>query len=190
MQSEIKNQLLDSAQALVQSKGFNGFSYQDLSREVGIKTASIHYHFPTKSDLGVALIQRYRTQYIDEVNDIATRSIPLREKLQEMAQMYSKSLQNEGKTCICAAFSGEFHSLPNPVQDELARLIDDGICGVERILESGKSSGELPLQADTAALSQLWYCGLQGSLTLARASKKSLLRDTVEILSGLTLEAV
>ena len=49
------DRLLDVAQNMVQTNGFNAFSYGGLSRTVGIKTSSIHYHFPNKEDLGEAL---------------------------------------------------------------------------------------------------------------------------------------
>ena len=51
--------ILDAAQVLVQEVGFNGFSYAHIAEKVGIRTASIHYHFPNKEDLGEALITRY-----------------------------------------------------------------------------------------------------------------------------------
>ena len=51
--------ILDAAQQLAQTRGYNAFSYRDLAERVGIRTASIHYHLPTKGDLGVALVARY-----------------------------------------------------------------------------------------------------------------------------------
>ncbi|MDP2026901.1 TetR/AcrR family transcriptional regulator [Sulfuriferula sp.] len=41
---------------MVQRRGFNDFSYADIANEVGIRKASLHHHFPTKTDLGLALI--------------------------------------------------------------------------------------------------------------------------------------
>ena len=56
---DTRTQLLDVAQRLVQARSYNAFSFKDLAAEIGIRTASIHYHFRTKGDLGVALMQRY-----------------------------------------------------------------------------------------------------------------------------------
>jgi TetR/AcrR family transcriptional repressor of nem operon len=47
---------LDIAEQLVQTRGFNGFSYADIAAEIGISKASLHYHFPTKAMLGERLI--------------------------------------------------------------------------------------------------------------------------------------
>ena len=53
-----KRRILDLAENLLQRLGYNGFSYQHLSKELGIKNAAIHYHFPTKEELGVEIIER------------------------------------------------------------------------------------------------------------------------------------
>lgn len=58
--SDKKNEILDCAQTLIQKRGYNGFSYADISSTVGIRKASIHHHFSTKVDLAVAVVERYR----------------------------------------------------------------------------------------------------------------------------------
>ena len=55
--------ILDIAQRLVQTRGFNAFSYADIARALSVSTASLHYHFASKSDLGVRLIQRYEDSF-------------------------------------------------------------------------------------------------------------------------------
>lgn len=67
--------LLDSAESLARMRGYNGFSYADLSREVGIRKASIHHHFPTKADLALAVLERYRREFTAGLEQL-TRSQP------------------------------------------------------------------------------------------------------------------
>ena len=57
-----REQIMQRAEALLLQKGFNGFSYRDISAPMGVKNAAIHYHFPTKGDLGVALIEKYHSK--------------------------------------------------------------------------------------------------------------------------------
>ena len=57
--NETAHKLLDSAERYTKSQGFNAFSYRDLQNEVGVKTSSIHYHFPTKKDLALSMTARY-----------------------------------------------------------------------------------------------------------------------------------
>ena len=57
--SDTGEQILDRAEALIQTRGYSAFSYQDISEALGIRKASIHYHFPSKTDLGIAVVDRY-----------------------------------------------------------------------------------------------------------------------------------
>ena len=54
-----REQIIQLADSLIREKGYNAFSFYDISKSVGIKTASIHYHFPAKSDLGIAVIEHH-----------------------------------------------------------------------------------------------------------------------------------
>ena len=42
--------ILDIAERLVQTRGFNGFSYADIAGALAVTKASLHYHFPTKAE--------------------------------------------------------------------------------------------------------------------------------------------
>ena len=65
--TSVETSILDIAQTLAQTRGYNAFSYRDISEVIGIKTSSIHYYFPTKGDLGEALVRRYRDNFKQDV---------------------------------------------------------------------------------------------------------------------------
>ena len=52
--SDTRAQIMDRAGHLLMSRGFNGFSYRDISSFLGIKNAAVHYHFRSKADLALA----------------------------------------------------------------------------------------------------------------------------------------
>ncbi|GCD57345.1 hypothetical protein NBRC3222_2682 [Acetobacter pasteurianus NBRC 3222] len=51
--------ILAAARKAAQTRGYNGLNFRELAKEVGIKPASIYYHFPSKADLGMAVARRY-----------------------------------------------------------------------------------------------------------------------------------
>ena len=69
--SETAEQILDLAETLIQTRGYSAFSYQDIADDLGIRKASIHYHFPSKTDLGVAVVDRYMARLDDALTAIA-----------------------------------------------------------------------------------------------------------------------
>jgi TetR/AcrR family transcriptional regulator, transcriptional repressor for nem operon len=187
VKSDVRAQLLDTAQRLVQTRGHNGFSFRDLSRQVGIRTASVHYHFPTKTDLAVALVRRYRETLAEAMADIAVRKATLSERLDATIRLYTETLANGSRICVCAALAGEFLSLPREVQGELKRLITDGERWIERFLMEGRVRGEIPKDSDPQALARLWYTALQGALLVSRAASPDILNDAAAALKKLTL---
>ncbi|CAN5702225.1 TetR/AcrR family transcriptional regulator [soil metagenome] len=187
VKEDIKTQLLDAAQRLVQTRGHNGFSYRDLSEVVGIRTASIHYHFPTKTDLAVALVQRYREALGGALADVAVQKSTLADRLDATCQLFLDTLKNESRICVSAALAGEYLSLPLEVQAELQKLIADTVGWIQRFLAEGRSRGELAKDSDPAALARLWYTSLQGGLLVARAGDAAILTDTTKALRQLTL---
>ena len=67
--------IVDLAESYMQSRGFNGFSFRDIQNELGIKTASIHYHFKTKQDLAQTVFERYLVNYEVALKRIESQDI-------------------------------------------------------------------------------------------------------------------
>ncbi|HEU4554463.1 MAG TPA: TetR/AcrR family transcriptional regulator, partial [Chitinophaga sp.] len=58
MADNTREKIIELADHLIRTKGFNAFSYADISAPLAIKNAAVHYHFPTKADLGISVIER------------------------------------------------------------------------------------------------------------------------------------
>src|SRR3712207_26318 len=99
--TETAAQILDLAQELVQLRGYNAFSYRDIAEQVGIQTASIHYHFPTKAHLGRALVVRYRERFLAALSQIDATTTDPKLKLKRYIELYKQTLSSKGKLCLC-----------------------------------------------------------------------------------------
>src|SRR3978361_152784 len=91
---------LDVAERLVQVRGFNGFSYADVARELAITKASLHYHFPSKADLGTALIDRYAARFAAALQEIDRELLRPPAKLRAYVDIYGDVLMG-GRMCLC-----------------------------------------------------------------------------------------
>ena len=163
--------LLDSAERAVRQRGFDGFSYADLSKEIGIRKASIHYHFATKADLGLALIERYAERFFATLADIRNSGGSAAEQLRSYIQIYRDALAEGEQVCLCVALSAGRDSLSTEVLDQLNRFHAESIAWLtevfERAAQDGSVSGcALPIEDATAALALV-----EGAQLLARARK-------------------
>jgi TetR/AcrR family transcriptional repressor of nem operon len=111
--------MLDSAEKLVQTMGFNWFSYADIAQELGVRKASLHHHFTTKGDLGLALIERYIRQFQRALEEIDARQVDAAAKLAHYAKLYEDVLRGK-RLCLCGMLAAEYGSLPEPMQAAFA----------------------------------------------------------------------
>ena len=94
--------ILDVAERLVQVRGFNGFSYADISAEVGITKAALHYHFAGKADLGLALITGYAGRFAEELAAHRHRRTSRRTSGSRRMPSYTSTCSSS-RRCACAA---------------------------------------------------------------------------------------
>lgn len=165
--TDTANQLMDEAQALIQSRGFNAFSYKDLAAVVGIRTASIHYHFPSKADLGLAVVERYRAELEAALADIDARGGSVRAQLEAFVALYGKT-ETDGVICVCGSLATDCETLPTPMRDAVAAYLDRSAQWVAARVADGVARGELHTRQDPHELATTLVSGLQGGLILAR----------------------
>lgn len=120
--SDVKKQdkrsaILDAAEQRARTGGYNGFSFRDLAEDVGIKSASVHYHFPTKEALGTALTDRYTARAIDSLG--APEGLSEAEAFDRVAALFVHSNEVEDLMCLCGLFGAEAAGLPVPLVDEV-----------------------------------------------------------------------
>jgi TetR/AcrR family transcriptional regulator, transcriptional repressor for nem operon len=170
--------LLDAAQRLVQQQGFHGFSYNDLSHRVGISKASIHYHFPGKQDLILALLQRYRQQLAAGFAQVeASGQAPA--VLLRLYLVFFGGLVREDKLCLCAALANDRDALAQAVQTELQAAFDDKTQWLAGVLRAGAAAGSMRLSNDASSQARAIVASVEGAMLLARAYKNSTIYDQI-----------
>ena len=100
-----RDEILDVAEGLIRTSGFNGFSTRDVADAVGIKAASVHYHFPTKADIGVAVTERYTDRFLEALGD-PDRFEDARSALTLYVDSFRRALVRDRKLCLCAVLGG------------------------------------------------------------------------------------
>ena len=122
--ADTKTKLMDAAEHQVRQKGADGFSYSDLSAEVGIRKASIHYHFPAKSDLLTAIMARYAQQVMATLESYVDQLPAPEGQLMAFVDFYRNALQQGSRLCLCVAFTVGRDGLSPDTRQEISRFRD------------------------------------------------------------------
>jgi TetR/AcrR family transcriptional regulator, transcriptional repressor for nem operon len=159
--------ILDVAERLVQTRGFNGFSYADVAADLGMTKAALHYHFAGKAELGVALVERYAERFSLALDAIDSAGSEVPQKLESYADLYLGVLQDD-RMCLCGMLAAEYRTLPEPMQERLRQFFDDNEQWLTRVLEEGRAAGTIELQGTPRETARMVVGSLEGAMLLAR----------------------
>jgi len=161
--------ILNLAEAMIQDRGFNGFSYAHIAAELGVKNAAIHYHFPTKEALGCAVVQRYRDRFKLWINNARVKDLSPEEKLDWFFGIYRKFRADHGKVCLAGSLETEFSAIPGSLREQTSALTNELLTWLKTTLAEGREAGEFHFNGDPAGKAALILSSLQGALQMARA---------------------
>jgi TetR/AcrR family transcriptional regulator, transcriptional repressor for nem operon len=167
---DTRGELLDLAETLVRTRGYNGFSYRDLADQIGIKTASIHYHFPTKGDLGGALIEHEREVFARNLAQLDAEEKDPRRRLERFIQLFQATTIGCGnRMCLGAMLAVEQETLPDSVGQAVRRLFEENEGWLAKLLEEGRKGRQFRFKGPADVAARSLFSSLEGALLIARA---------------------
>ena len=161
--------ILDIAERLVQTRGYNGFSYADISSELRIRNASVHYHFPSKTDLGRRLVARYRENFLAALEGLASESGDARRRLRRYVGLWARVLRDRDRMCLCGMMAADIATLPKPVRAEIRRFFDENEAWLVRVISEGRKAKSLRFAGTPEVEARLLTMGLEGAMLVARS---------------------
>jgi len=173
--------ILDSARILMMDRGFNGFSFRDVAASVGIKSASIHYHYATKADLAEATARAYRLAFHDAATQIVASSAT--EKLRSYGALFVTTLREQEQVCLGGMLATDVASLPDQVRAEVAQFFAEQFDWVESVVREGQANAQLRTDVDTALFAKMFVSSLEGAMIVSRGLEQPQdLEDALEML--------
>jgi TetR/AcrR family transcriptional repressor of nem operon len=161
-----RQDILQHASSLLRTRGFNAFSHRDLAERTGVKSSSIHYYFPTKQDVGIALIQQYREDLAMTLQSL--NNLPVSDRLANFVAPFVETAQTGHQWCLAGMLASDFNSLDEPLRIEVRRFFDLA----EHWLADQALSLQPELSPDDARVrAQSAMALLEGALLLARAQQ-------------------
>lgn len=184
--SNTAEQILDLTESLIQSRGYSSISYQDISDALGLTKASIHYHFPGKADLGIAVVDRYVERFAAALEDISRdQNRSSLELLDFYAEPYLKLADTPDKVCLSGALAGEMMALPPEMRQRIDRFFKAHQAWLTRIFHRGAERGDIALAATPAETARLVFGALQGALLVKRTTGDAAqLHDVLKVIKA------
>lgn len=150
-------------------------NFRDLAQDVGIKSASIHYYFPGKADLGAAVARRYWEDTAAALEALSAEAADPLGSLREYPDVFRKSLENENRLCMCSFMAAEYDDLPNAVKKEVQTYADVNVEWLGRmLLAAGVVSAK-----DSEARARAIYAAVAGAQLVARTRADVALYDSM-----------
>ena len=168
---------MELGEMLIRTRGYHAFSYQDISHPLGIRNAAVHYHFPAKSDLGVAILEQTISQFREATESWS--SYPPEQQFEHFTRIYLVSCQ-KGWVCLMGALSPACDTLPEPMQEKLRQMGDAILGWLTRCLETGKAAGVFHFPEPAGQKAQLVVSALLSSLLLAKVMGEELFHSIQE----------
>lgn len=166
--NDTREQIMDRAAQLLMSRGYNGFSYRDISSHLGVKNAAVHYHFPAKTDLALALIDEYRKVLRQGTAEFMAYGGSALQQLEGFFAFTEHQCQLGRCICPFGAFSVDYNDLPEEVQRATRSFMDETVRWLTRVMEVGRESGEFSFEGEARAKALVVLSALQGIRQLAR----------------------
>lgn len=160
-----RTEILDTAERLIRIGGYNAFSTREIADEIGIKAASVHYHFPKKSDLGVEVTDRYVERFVDMLGEPTRYRGNSRKGLEAYIEAFRRAFTQDRNLCLCAALGAEIRGLPMELGDSARRFFTANLDWLRAMLVAG---GDATAEQATIFATQA-LAAMEGALLVALA---------------------
>lgn len=169
--TDTKQEIIRIGKGLIRMYGYNAFSYADISKELNIKNAAVHYHFRGKEDLLAGILDNYIAEYQLFGKQLQASPATALQKLEKFIERYSL-LADGNCICIIGSVASDYNTLPESVKEKTTQLIDLAVSMIEKILQEGKRKGEIQFTETARTRTLLLLTNLAAGVQLARISGK------------------
>jgi len=166
-----REKIIELGENLIRTKGYNAFSYQDISSELGIKNAAIHYYFPSKENLATSIVKTNIQLFEEMTGNMQSRGFDECQQLETFIKIYTKS-HREQKRCIVGSLGPDISSLSENTVAELRRMSQIILAWLTAALASGREKGLFSFSEEPQIKALLILSSLVASLQLARLIDK------------------
>jgi AcrR family transcriptional regulator len=163
--SGTKENIVGLADELIRKRGFNAFSYNDIAVPLEVRNAAIHYYFPSKSDLGEAVIDvelRKVEEYRQESEHLTGE-----EQLKQLVGVFRRNNKLR-MICLMGSLTPDYDTFEVPMRRKVKEMCLSILDWVAESLEKARGEGKLQFDGAAGDRALLMISTLLSSLLLSR----------------------
>lgn len=179
---------LDTLLCVFWRKGYEGASYADLTAAAGVERPALYAAFGNKETLFRRVIERYYDRFLDyfpKAMDQPTARQVVRDLFYGAAEVQTRNPETLGCLGVSGVLAGSDDA--EPIRQTLIEFRASGEIMLRERLERAKAEGDLPADADPAALAAFVMAVLHGMAVQAKAGFS---RQTLEAVAEQALSAI
>ncbi len=175
-----KEQILEVATELVQTRGYSAFSYRDLSDRLGITKASIHHHFPGKADLGKAVAEKYNADVKAALAQAKRQSDDPWVQLEGYVQFVLEIINTQDRICAAGSVQSEINVVPEAMGQSMCSLVQYVIGWISEVIKNGRDLGVMDFPGTPENQGAMIFSAAQGAMQYGRANGEKKARQIVK----------
>lgn len=186
-----RERVIEVARSMMQQRGFNGFSYNDVAAAVGVSHVAVHHHFKAKSDLGAAAMADYGRTFTEALTDAERRHPDAAGRLKAFMELFRRVLDEGDRLCLCGMLASEYVTLPESIRAEVRSFFERSEAWLAHVLEDGRERGQLSFDESPKVVAEALLASLEGALISARTfgDARRFVTASEWLVSGLTRSA-
>ncbi|MTH78130.1 TetR/AcrR family transcriptional regulator [Paracoccus aestuariivivens] len=169
--------ILQAGETLVKRKGFAALGLQEILVSSGVPKGSFYHYFASKEAFGVALLQRYVSEYGVKLEPLLSEGSG-RERLMRYFRGWIAEDNHAGEPgqtedCLVVKLAAEVSDLSEDMRQVLSDGTEALIARLADIIRDGRKDGSLSPAVKPKALAQTLYQMWLGAALLARLTRSA-----------------
>ncbi len=163
--ADTRDRIIAAARLTVQDRGYSGLSFRELAKQVGVKSASIHYYFATKGELGGALADRYTADVADYLDGLLAEGLAAETCMRRYTDIFGNTLRNDNRMCLAGILAAEHRELPDEVRRKVVAFGTMNEAWIARVLARVGCAGPEQIARRARAI----FAAVEGAQLVARS---------------------
>ena len=162
--NETAKKIVDTAERMIREGGYHSFSFRQIADELGVKSASVHYHFPTKESLGALVTRQYTKVFLESLGRPEDHKDPLGFYI----GAFESSLKTNRSPCLCGVLAAESGRLPEEVCAALKTFKEENLKWLQ---EAVKIAAPKKSKRECEGIALVIFSALEGAINFAALTK-------------------